>query len=555
MMKSRVVRAVVLPSAALVFVLGGCGSDSVPEAHEGNAPAVAVAVDEKPSGSINDLGTWNAHYDAKRNKLSFTPLKAKGALRAGIKPQNFGEQDETLLELTTTESVVYQANDRCPGNADPTQGYYGGATAPTMSDGLTCDDGRLCALVTLKDLSTATSTTASKSFSNIFVEASNFVPSTFGGAEPREHFAGNQASFWQLSDAGGLWRYPGTLHSGETTAALRWNLSLPSCEDFDFQVRVKATAQTPSYAVTTSALDAADDSFLDACGMGGFPTMWSVGPNTYTLQNNIVPFAFAIYGESVTNSVKVYSDGALGFYDSGNQTTLPGTNAPLPVSSQLPLLLPFWDSLRTSSSGICWATTGTAPNRKWVVTWQSADVQQLNPDGNTEDMTFSIVLHETTGVIEYQYKSWLAGGCDVTSFTSRGASATIGLQGSSSTNLYTQVAYNAAYLPISNCTDYPNGYHITFTPSWSLPSTSNCPDPNDPTTCVNCAVAQECPAWPYYCSPDTNRCVDACKDGYQSIDEGDVDCGGACARKCQVGQHCWVDWDCASSYCLNDVCQ
>lgn len=50
-------------------------------------------------------------------------------------------------------------------------------------------------------------------------------------------------------------------------------------------------------------------------------------------------------------------------------------------------------------------------------------------------------------------------------------------------------------------------------------------------------------------------CVSHCDDGGWNGDEGDVDCGGSCSAKCQAGQHCWTNWDCASGVCVNDVCQ
>jgi Tol biopolymer transport system component len=50
-------------------------------------------------------------------------------------------------------------------------------------------------------------------------------------------------------------------------------------------------------------------------------------------------------------------------------------------------------------------------------------------------------------------------------------------------------------------------------------------------------------------------CVPHCSDGGWNGDEGDVDCGGSCAVKCQRGQHCWGPFDCVSGSCIGDVCQ
>jgi hypothetical protein len=58
----------------------------------------------------------------------------------------------------------------------------------------------------------------------------------------------------------------------------------------------------------------------------------------------------------------------------------------------------------------------------------------------------------------------------------------------------------------------------------------------------------------YICDPD-GYCASHCSDGADNADEGDVDCGGSCDAKCQNGQRCNGNWDCASNFCVNYVCQ
>lgn len=62
-----------------------------------------------------------------------------------------------------------------------------------------------------------------------------------------------------------------------------------------------------------------------------------------------------------------------------------------------------------------------------------------------------------------------------------------------------------------------------------------------------------CPSG-YVCDPD-GVCVSHCSDGWQNGDESDVDCGGSCDAKCDVGQHCNGNFDCASDFCVNLICQ
>jgi hypothetical protein len=70
--------------------------------------------------------------------------------------------------------------------------------------------------------------------------------------------------------------------------------------------------------------------------------------------------------------------------------------------------------------------------------------------------------------------------------------------------------------------------------------------------CIECSFFP-CPEQ-FVCGYD-GCCVPHCGDGFQNGTEGDVDCGGACAAKCQTGQHCWTNGDCASGVCFYDRCQ
>jgi len=80
-------------------------------------------------------------------------------------------------------------------------------------------------------------------------------------------------------------------------------------------------------------------------------------------------------------------------------------------------------------------------------------------------------------------------------------------------------------------------------PAWRYPTVP---------TGISC-LFDECPPQ-FYCGQN-GVCVTFCGDGYWNGDEGDVDCGGSCTPRCQSGQHCWVQSDCASGRCVNDTCQ
>jgi fibronectin type 3 domain-containing protein len=76
-------------------------------------------------------------------------------------------------------------------------------------------------------------------------------------------------------------------------------------------------------------------------------------------------------------------------------------------------------------------------------------------------------------------------------------------------------------------------------------------DSEDP-VCGQLACDWGCPQG-YLCGPE-GLCVSHCSDGAPNGDEGDVDCGGSCAAKCDAGQRCNGNFDCASNFCVNLIC-
>lgn len=55
------------------------------------------------------------------------------------------------------------------------------------------------------------------------------------------------------------------------------------------------------------------------------------------------------------------------------------------------------------------------------------------------------------------------------------------------------------------------------------------------------------------CNVDSGNC-EGCGDGVQNGDESDVDCGGACSKKCDLSQKCNSGTDCATGECTENVC-
>ena len=71
----------------------------------------------------------------------------------------------------------------------------------------------------------------------------------------------------------------------------------------------------------------------------------------------------------------------------------------------------------------------------------------------------------------------------------------------------------------------------------------------------SCNGNLDCGELGFICGPD-HLCVPHCFDGVTNGDESDVDCGGdACVARCQTGQTCSVNGDCASGICNYGICQ
>ncbi|MBQ0931512.1 hypothetical protein KAK07_10750 [Ideonella sp. 4Y16] len=134
-----------------------------------------------------------------------------------------------------------------------------------------------------------------------------------------------------------------------------------------------------------------------------------------------LPFSVTVGGVTVS-TVYISSNGLVAF--SGANTAY--NNTALPTGTA-PLLLPYWDDLRTDVSGasVVYGTLGSAPNRRFVISWNSVALFS----NTAVRLSFQAVLYEY-GDVEFRYQS----------MGDTGSSATIGLQLSGSD--YTQWSLN-----------------------------------------------------------------------------------------------------------------
>jgi subtilisin family serine protease len=158
-----------------------------------------------------------------------------------------------------------------------------------------------------------------------------------------------------------------------------------------------------------------------------------------------MPFSFRLY-QSTSTSLRIGSNGFLrlgtGSATAHANTAIPNANEPNGI------IAPWWDDLDPSVAGsITSQTTGTAPNRRFVVTWTG--VPHFGQSGS--NVTFQAILEETTNAIVFQYQDATTGF----SSTNRGTSATVGLEDPTGT-WGTQHSFNTASIldgTAIRCTD------------------------------------------------------------------------------------------------------
>ncbi len=78
-----------------------------------------------------------------------------------------------------------------------------------------------------------------------------------------------------------------------------------------------------------------------------------------------------------------------------------------------PGVVPFWDSMRPSPSGVCAAVEGSEPNRTLWLTWSGScfeDGTNTCDGGSASSLTFSVGFEESTGTVLVGYDSMTGEG-------------------------------------------------------------------------------------------------------------------------------------------------
>lgn len=373
--------------ALLLSCIGAVGcSSSVKE----EAPVVPTTKTSTTptNGKLRDLGSWKGHWDGK--KLTFIPTDrlAKMAELSGIRPQGFQRIPEDKMEFTTDESIVL--NSSCPQNEDIPNGYYVSGT-PQLQSGTYCPDHHLCASVWLQNDS-------QQNLTNTYVQVTD-IDTGFYGVNP---VPVTIPTGYPLDDTLGLWSY-GNLAAGPDgdSAWNEWFFYLPNCDDFNFTVKIMALVEKSNYIIGADRM--ASSGFIDACSLTGHTSILQNASADDYVDNIPAPFPFNLYEISFDGSVPL----TIGANGTASVAAIPSDNVSMPDTTNYVAVFgffPFWDQLTLGSDGVCYGVTGTAPNRRFVLTWKDADL--ANTTSVVEDLTFSLVIHETTDAVEYLYSRW-----------------------------------------------------------------------------------------------------------------------------------------------------
>ncbi len=193
-------------------------------------------------------------------------------------------------------------------------------------------------------------------------------------------------------------------------------------------------------------------SFTDISTSGTALTL--ADPDDTIVNGVALPFAFTYYGNSYS-TVSVSTNGFLRFNYTGTSTS-PANDVVPNAAAPNNILAGYWDDLIfAGATNLRTQTTGTAPNRQFIVQWTDIGLFDFDTAGN---LTFQIRLAEGSNDIFYSY--YLQGAPPTAPGTVSpeigGNGATVGIENSTGT-IGLLYSFNTARLT--------NNLQVHFTPS------------------------------------------------------------------------------------------
>ncbi len=196
-----------------------------------------------------------------------------------------------------------------------------------------------------------------------------------------------------LSGPTGSWiqRYP-SLPAG-TYSIVAETRSVAASSTATVSVTTLPPGTTPTYRRVDSPADLA---WFEACSAPGVRRVLPGQDDSQTVDP--LPFTFRYWGVPVTMAANISTNGFISLDGAPSASlggAIPDRSAPNAVIAAL------WLDLVTGTGGICLATTGTAPNRRYVAQWDHATYYA----NRAADLSFEIALDEGTNAIDVVYQT------------------------------------------------------------------------------------------------------------------------------------------------------
>jgi len=173
--------------------------------------------------------------------------------------------------------------------------------------------------------------------------------------------------------------------------------------------------------------------------------------------NVVMPFLFDFYGVR-SDKLRIGNNGGILFDNTTDDLLAANSNFDATNPSGISKILPFWDDLDSEQGGVYYQTTGSAPNRVFIIEWK--DRRHYSGTTYLDPATFQAQLYESSNVIAFFYPDMDFSDVNY----DNGVSATVGLI--ASTGEFTKTSYNsnlAAILPL----DAGSGiYYECYEPSY-----------------------------------------------------------------------------------------
>lgn len=183
----------------------------------------------------------------------------------------------------------------------------------------------------------------------------------------------------------------------------------------------------------------------------------------------VMPFPFWFYNALVTQ-VWVGDNGYIGLGNAKPDALIKKVGAPRSLGEPgFPGrgALAFWDDLRTNTAGVCYAVSGSFPDRILWITWKDAcfasDTGEACGATKLGTLTFGMALEETTNRVYIGYRTMVATMANAD--RAMGGDATIGV-----TNAAPRACKSDLCSPEGTCQDGTACGYTEFSPGRILPS-------------------------------------------------------------------------------------